>query len=53
MGATVLSFIQAMQSVDKTITREEFKEIRNNGTEEELIRAVMRVEEAGGYDNLD
>lgn len=35
------------------MTREEFKRIRNEGTEEELEAAVEKMMAAGGYENLE
>lgn len=43
----------AIAAQNKTITREEFKRIRNFGTPEEIAEAVERMMAAGGYDNLE
>lgn len=54
MAMTMLDFITlAAARENKTITKEEFKRIRNFGTPEELAEAVERMEAAGGYDNLE
>lgn len=51
---TMLDFIEGRIKVENgMITKEEFKRIRNSGSEEELIEAVRAMEAAGGYDNLD
>ena len=35
------------------ITLEEWCEVRRNGTPDEIAEAVERMEEAGGYENLE
>lgn len=34
------------------LTKEDFKKIRNHGTEEELKEAVLAMAAKGGYENL-
>lgn len=49
----MMDFINKMiESENSELTKEKFKEIRNNGSEEELIEAVEKMMAAGGYDNL-
>ena len=52
MSGSVFDFIQIMASCDK-LTKEKFKYIRNNGTEEELEEAIAQMEQMGGYENLE
>ena len=52
MSGSIFDFIQAMASSDK-LTREKFKNIRNNGSEEELEKAIAQMEQMGGYENLE
>lgn len=52
MSGSIFDFIQAMSSNDK-LTREKFKNIRNNGSEEELKKAIIKMEQMGGYENLE
>ena len=52
MSRSILDLIQAMASSDK-LTKEKFKDIRNNGTEEELEKAITQMEQMGGYENLE
>lgn len=50
---SIMDFINAQITIENSkLTKEEFKRIRNSGTEEELIAAVEKMEAAGGYDNL-
>lgn len=41
-----------MLSAQRKLTKEEFKRIRNEGSTEELERAVEQMMAQGGYDNL-
>lgn len=51
---SALDYLTAMADLQNNkLTREEFKRIRNNGTEEELREAIERMNAAGGYDNLE
>ena len=52
MSGSIFDFIQAMASSDK-LTKEKFREIRNNGSEEELEKAITQMEQMGGYENLE
>lgn len=52
MLRSVFDFIQAMASNEK-LTKEMFKNIRNNGTKEELEKAIAQMEQMGGYENLE
>ena len=54
MGKSIMDFINAAikAAENGTITKEEFKRIRNSGSEEELIEAVEKMIAAGGYENL-
>ena len=52
MSGSIFDFIQTMASSDK-LTKEKFKNIRNNGSEEELEKAITRMEQMGGYENLE
>ena len=52
MSGSIFDFIQIMASCDK-LTKEKFRYIRNNGTEEELKEAVAQMEQMGGYENLE
>lgn len=50
---SMLDFIESKIKEEKeTITKSQFKWIRNNGTEEELEKAVEKMMQAGGYENL-
>ena len=50
----MLDFITAAAEAEsKSITYEEWCDIRRNGTPEEIADAVERMEAAGGYDNLE
>ena len=40
------------QSEEEELTKSKFKEIRNCGTEDELLEALEKMEEMGGYENL-
>lgn len=53
-GVSMLDFINMqIQERKRQITKEEFTYIRRYGTKEELIKAVERMNAAGGYDNLE
>lgn len=52
MSGSIFDFIQAMSSNEK-LTKEMFKYIRNNGSEEELEKAINQMEQMGGYENLE
>lgn len=52
MGMTMLDWIRIHSNGD-VITKTEFTQIRNCGSPEEIADAVSRMEEAGGYDNLE
>ena len=52
MLGSIFDFIQAMASNEK-LTKEMFKNIRNNGSEEELEKAIAQMEQMGGYENLE
>ena len=52
MSGSIFDFIQAMASSDK-LTREKLKNIRNNCSEEELKKAIIKMEQMGGYENLE
>lgn len=52
MSGSIFDFIQAMASSDN-LTKEKFKNIRNNGSEEELEKAIARMEQMDGYENLE
>lgn len=52
MPGSIFDFIQAMASNEK-LTKEMFKNIRNNGSEEELKKAIIKMEQIGGYENLE
>ena len=52
MSGSIFDFIQAMAS-DEKLTKEMFKNIRNNGSEEELKKAIIKMEQMGGYENLE
>lgn len=52
MLGSIFDFIQAMASNEK-LTKEKFKNIRNNGSEEELEKAIAQMEQMGGYENLE
>ena len=51
---SILDAINILMNYEKSpdITKRKFKEIRNNGTEEELEAAIEKMEAAGGYDAL-
>lgn len=55
MAKTMLDFILAANEAARKggITLEEWTNIRRNGTPEEIAEAVVRMEAAGGYDNLE
>lgn len=53
MAMTMLNYINQCIQQDKPLTVEEFTRIRNEGTEEELIEALEKMEAAGGYENLE
>lgn len=50
MVKSILDWIMASEEV---MTKSRFKDIRNNGTEEELAEAVQQMLEAGGYENME
>ena len=50
---SVMDFINASIEAQKTITYEEWCDIRRNGTPDEIAEAVDRMNAAGGYDNLE
>lgn len=50
MAKSILDWIIASEEV---MTKSRFKDIRNNGTEEELAEAVQQMLEAGGYENME
>lgn len=52
MLGSIFDFIQTMASNEK-LTKEMFKNIRNNGSEEELKKAIIKMEQMGGYENLE
>lgn len=52
MSGSIFDFIQVMASSDK-LTKEKFKDIRNNGSKEELEKAIIQMEQMGGYENLE
>ena len=52
MSGSIFDFIQAMASSDK-LTKDKLKVIRNNGSEEELEKAITQMEQMGGYENLE
>lgn len=52
MSGSIFDFIQVMADSEK-LTKEKFKYIINNGSEEELGKAVTQMEQMGGYENLE
>ena len=52
--ATVMDWIDAAIRAENgdVLTKEEFTDIRNNGTEEDIAEAVERMMAQGGYENL-
>lgn len=55
---SVLDYINSMMELEQakgsgTLTLEEWCTIRRNGTPEEIEEAVARMEEQGGYANLE
>lgn len=50
-NVSLLDFLMANFSAK--ITLQEFTDIRNNGSPEEIAEAVARMEAAGGYDALE
>lgn len=48
---SLLDIINA--AMKSSITLDEWTDIRNNGTTEEIAEAWERVEAAGGYENLE
>ena len=52
--ATVMDWIDAAIKAEsgELLTLEEFTDIRNNGSEEEIAEAVERMMAQGGYENL-
>ena len=53
MAKNMLEYINAMMSAESKLTLEEWTNIRNNGTPEEIEEAVRKMEEQGGYDALE
>lgn len=53
MAKNMLDYINAMMSAEGKLTMEEWTNIRNNGTPEEIEEAVRKMEEQGGYDALE
>lgn len=53
MAKSMLDYINAMQSAASKLTLEEWTNIRNTGTPEEIEEAVRKMEEQGGYDALE
>lgn len=53
MAKNMLEYINAMMSAEGKLTLEEWTNIRNNGTPEEIEEAVRKMEEQGGYDALE
>ena len=51
----MLDFINTTIEAERrgTLTYDEWCDIRNHGTEEEIREAVERMEAAGGYENLE
>ena len=48
---SMLEYIQKFSTKNK-LTLEEFKRIRNEGTEDELIEALEKMADQGGYECL-
>jgi hypothetical protein len=55
MAKKTMSLLELVEMQDKLskLTKREFNRIRNHGTEEELMDAIERMNEVGGYDALD
>lgn len=53
MSGSIYDIINSLVNLEQRLTKEEFGRIRREGTEEELIEAVARMESAGGYENLE
>lgn len=53
MAKSMLEYINAMMSAEGKLTLEEWTNIRNSGTPEEIEEAVRKMEEQGGYDALE
>ena len=57
MAKMIMDWINAMVATEsckgKTLTYEEWCDIRRNGSPEELEEAVERMMAQGGYENLD
>ena len=54
MASTLYDILMKAMALDKLgdMTKEDFKKIRNHGTEEELKEAVLAMAAKGGYENL-
>lgn len=53
MAKSMLDYINAMQLAEGKLTLEEWTNIRNAGTPEEIEEAVRKMEEQGGYGALE